>query len=204
MMQSCKKFSGTSFGLTPTDDSHSRRTLTFTIISLHRRVGTGANSTLKRQRNTGILTTPIQSLFSPIAQAGYFSNLVQSHGLMTMSGTWMTHSSSKVSILRSFSFPLFNILSGVCGELEGESIVGASIQGDLFTWCHVEPLSSHPGTVRPPNSGNRSVVTTSLTTRKSSTCVPVKEWNDALRQALDSPNIKIRIVKCTEPIRGCV
>jgi len=39
--------------------------------------------------------------------------------------------------------PLFNILSGVCGELEGEGIVGASIQGDLFMWCHVEQLSSH-------------------------------------------------------------
>jgi hypothetical protein len=116
----------------------------------------------------------------------------------------MTPSSSKVSILRSFSFPLYNFLSGVCGELEGENIVGASIQGDHFTWCHVEPLSSHSGTAHLPSSGNRSAVTASLTTRKSSTCVPVKEWNDALRQALHSPNIKIRIMKCTEPIRGCV
>ena len=109
----------------------------------------------------------------------------------------------------SFIFcPPFNTFSGVCGELEGESIVGAFIQRhpDPFSWCHIEPLSSQSGTMDPSNFGNPSVTTTSST--NSSTCVPVKKWHDALRQALCSPNIsphiKIRIVKCTQPVRGCV
>jgi len=97
------------------------------------------------------------------------------------------------------------IFKSVSGKLEGASVVGASIQDDACSWCHVEPLSSEPGAeaaVDPPNSDDPSVTTTSST--KSSVCVPVTDWHDALRRALHSPDVKIRIIKCIEPARGCV
>jgi hypothetical protein len=118
---------------------------------------------------------------------------------------------SETLIFKSLPFAFFfpflpiNIVSGVSGKLEGASIVGASIQDDACSWCHVEHLSSEPGAeaaVDPPNSDNSSVKTTSST--KSSVCVPVTDWHDALRRALHSPDVKIRIIKCIEPARGCV
>jgi len=93
-------------------------------------------------------------------------------------------------------FFYFDIFSGVCGKLEGESIVGASIQHSFCSWCHVEHLASEPGiaAVRPNQSS------------PSNNCVSVKKWIYELRQALPSqsnPNVKILISKCTEPTRGC-
>jgi len=95
------------------------------------------------------------------------------------------------SLLLPFTVTQF---SGIDGKLESEHIVGASIQGYLYSWCHLGPPSSLPGvgaTVDPPNSG------TSLT--DSSDCVPVDDWNAKLREALHSPDTKILIKGCS----GC-
>jgi hypothetical protein len=92
-------------------------------------------------------------------------------------------------------FLILSPLSGVCGELWSEDIVKASIlQDDLYSSFHVEPLLTQPGvaaTVNPPKSGSSPT--------HSSTCVPVQDLNDALRQTLHSPNIKILIKRCS----GC-
>jgi len=88
------------------------------------------------------------------------------------------------------------IFKSVCGRLEGEDIVGASIQHSLYSWCHVEHLASEPGIA--------AVLPSQISPLNN--CVSVKKWIYELRQVLLSqshPNVKIRISKCTEPTRGC-
>ena len=102
------------------------------------------------------------------------------------------------SMCLAFRFVLyFDIFSGVCGKLECEGgIVRTSIQHNLCSWCHVEHLSSEPGTaVVQPNQSS-----------PSNNCVLVEKWIHELRRVLpwqNNSNVKIRISKCTEPTRGC-
>jgi hypothetical protein len=99
----------------------------------------------------------------------------------------------------------FDTLSGVCGKLEGEGIVGASVQHHHGSWCHVEHLPSGPG-VQPimVQSDTDGPSETMRSTTSPLTCVSVMAWKDALREALRSPHVKIRISICTQPARGCV
>jgi len=97
------------------------------------------------------------------------------------------------------------IFKSVCGKLEGEGIVGTSVQHHLYSWCHVEHLPSGPGvqpTMVQSDTGTPPEMMRSTTSPL--TCVLVTGWKDALREALHSPHVKIRIKICTEPARGCV
>lgn len=151
---------------------------------------------LRRLRKIGIPTTLNRSVFSPTHQVAYFSNFVIKHGRLTMFGVRTGRSFSKVSALLFFFLLYFDTFSGVCGRLEGEGIVRASVEHNPSSRCHVEHLASEPGMamVRPNQSS------------PSNNCVSVDKWIHELRQTLFSQNkqnSKIRISKCTKPTRGC-
>ena len=103
MIQSCKKFFGTSVGSHPRGVLLSPRTLTFTTNFLHQKIRTGVDSTLRRSRKIGIPTTRNQFVFSPISRVAYFSNFVVIHERLTTCGTRVRRSFSEVSALLSFS-----------------------------------------------------------------------------------------------------
>ena len=87
----------------------------------------------------------------------------------------------------------FDVFSGICGKLESEVIVGASLQRHLYSWCHVVLLPGMAVDRRDQSS-------------PSNNCVLVEKWIHELRQALLSQrnsNVKIRISKCTQPSHGC-
>jgi hypothetical protein len=86
-----------------------------------------------------------------------------------------------------FFFFHSDILSDVCGKLECESSVGKSIRGECFFWCRVEPLPSQPVVNSPV------LPLTPAWTR-------VGDWKQAVRHALSSPDIKIRITDSEIPL----
>jgi len=87
----------------------------------------------------------------------------------------------------------FDVFSGVCGQLESEVIVGASLQRHLYSWCHV--------VLQPGMAVDRRDQS-----NPSYNCVSVEKWIHEVRQALLSQrnsNVKIRISKCTQSLHGC-
>ncbi|KAI0285696.1 hypothetical protein BC826DRAFT_1178943 [Russula brevipes] len=84
------------------------------------------------------------------------------------------------------------IFKDVCGKLEGESIVGVSLQGKNCLWCHVELPGVGPAMAMvSPNSSSPPSMTTSSTDTPA--WEEVEDWKVPIQQAMDSPNVKIRI-----------
>jgi hypothetical protein len=89
----------------------------------------------------------------------------------------MGPSFSKVVVFYSFLSPS-EIISGVCGRLCSENIIGALLQGGPCFWCIVE--SPPPQAAPPSHAWN-----------------PVQDWKEAIHQLFDLPNMKIRITENT-------
>jgi hypothetical protein len=94
----------------------------------------------------------------------------------------------------SSSFHFFNdILLDVCGKLEGESIVQASIQGEPDSWYLEEPPLSP--TSPPEVSPNRSSPSPNMTASPTNSVAdgPFQDWREPFRQGLVSPDANVRI-----------
>jgi len=96
-----------------------------------------------------------------------FDNVWRTNGIFIFKGRRLAFYSSRSPV---------DVFSDVCGKLDGESIVGAPIQGRPCKWCRIEPLPSRPEVWE-----------------------PVRDWRDAIQYVLDSQDIKIRITIFTEP-----
>jgi hypothetical protein len=179
MLQICKKFFGT-FAVTHLavkNVSLLQKTLTFTSIIAFpsdRQTHTMMDSPLTRWI---IIRMLITYMFSLISLVEYFSNAVKNHGLSTTSGERTGFLFSKAGIWHFFSsLSPVDIFSDVCGKLDGESIVGAPIQGKPCKWCRIEEsLPSQP-----------------------EVWVPIQDWRDAILHVLHSQDTKIRITIVTE------
>jgi hypothetical protein len=133
-------------------------------------------------------------VFSLISLAGYILKLIRIRGLLATSGYQMTLSFSKVRELLFFQpSPFFHRLLDVCGKLEGESIVQASIQGAPNLWCLEEPplLPASPQADSP--SRNTPPPITTASTTDSTADGPFQDWREPIRQGLISPHANIRI-----------
>jgi len=93
------------------------------------------------------------------------------------------------------------IFKDVCGKLEGERIVGASLQGKNCWWCHVELPGVGPAMVSPNSSSPPSMTTSSTDTPAWE---EVEDWKVPIQQAMDSPNAKIRITHLDLSAVTCV
>jgi hypothetical protein len=92
-------------------------------------------------------------------------------------------------------FSLPDTLPDVCGRLEGESIVGAAIEGTPNLWCIEERPLSLPS--HPPPSPNRSRPSESLivtaTQITSAEGILIWDWREPIRRMLRSRDVNIRI-----------
>ena len=86
-----------------------------------------------------------------------------------------------------------NILSDVCGKLEGESIVGKDIQDALKLWYFQEPSLSP--TTRSPLSPIRDSPSPTLaeTPTNSAPGTPIGDWREPIHQMLQLANVNINI-----------
>ena len=86
-------------------------------------------------------------------------------------------------------------LSDVCGKLEGESIVGAAIQGIPNVWCFEEPRQSPASQPALSPSNRNSLSPTTTTTRiTSEEGMLIPDWREPIRRMLQSrDDINIRI-----------
>ena len=103
----------------------------------------------------------------------------------------------KSQCLSFLFFPLADLFSGICGKLESERIVGASIRGSC-KWCYVGPLPSQrpvESAVDLLNSPSTSAITTD-----TPAWVPVADWRQAVLHVLHSQDIKIRITIVVPPV----
>jgi hypothetical protein len=99
-----------------------------------------------------------------------------------------------------FLFSLVDFISGVCGKLEGERIVGALIEGRSW-WFQTESLPFQhqvESAVDLPNPPSTSAIPTSTTDTPA--WVPVEDWRKVISYLLPSQDIMIRIKIVTEPI----
>ena len=94
-------------------------------------------------------------------------------------------------------FSLSDTLLDVRGRLEGESVVGAAIEGIPNLWCFEErPLSLasesprrlHFHLIR--NSPSLTVTATQIT---SAAGILIRDWREPIRRMLRSPDVNIRI-----------
>lgn len=106
----------------------------------------------------------------------------------------------------SFSFLFFSsallnlLLSGVCGRLEGERVVGRHIDGNSYRYRE-EPLPSQyedESADVSSNSSSTSAMTTS--TIDTSAWEPVTDWKDTLSRVINSHDIRIRVEIVIGPV----
>lgn len=173
------KFFGTSVVATGTV-SLSQKTHTFTIVfPTHRRIQPGMSS-LSQLKTIGIKT---QYMFLLISRVGYSSNVISIGELLTTSGEYTGFSCLKVSVFLSVFLPS-DILSGTCGRLGNEKIVGKFIQGRPCFWCLVESPPPQPagGPVAIP---------------QDHVWKQLQDWREAIHILLTSEarDIKIRIAE---------
>ena len=93
-----------------------------------------------------------------------FGNVWLPNDALIFKGTWITPS----------NLSPFNVSPDVCGKLEGESIVGAPMQGSPKVRYRVEPL-------RPSTSTN------------AAPWEPLQDWREPIRRTLNSENTSISI-----------
>lgn len=102
---------------------------------------------------------------------------------------------SRTTFLSTLPPPRFfsHHLLDVCGKLEGESIVQASIQGAHNLWYLEEPPLSpgSPQAVSPNRNTPPRTITTSTT--NSTADGPFRDWREPIRQGLISSHADIRI-----------
>jgi hypothetical protein len=129
------------------------------------------------------------SVFSPISQAGCFCiptrvhlKLIRIRGLLATSGYQIRLSFSKVRRL-PFLRHLVDVILDICGKLEGESIVHASIPCTPNSW-YLEELrlsqTSLPAIFPSPSA----ITTASLIT--SGLGGPFEDWREPIRKGLIS------------------
>ena len=102
-------------------------------------------------------------------------------------------------------FSLPDILPDVCGRLEGESIVGAAIEGIPNVWCFEElPLSpaSHPAPLSPVRFLPSKLLVMTATQITSAEGVLIRDWREPIRRMLQSRDVNIRITDKPSPKRG--
>jgi hypothetical protein len=140
-----------------------------------------------------------RSAFLPISLAGYFSKPIRiRRGLLATSGYQTMLSFSKVRQLRLRLHSLFlTAFPDVCGKLEGESIVQASIQDVSKLWYLEEPPSplsplSPTSLSTSPISPLSTVTASSINSAASDT---FQDWRQPIRQGITlDTNICIRAV----------
>jgi hypothetical protein len=123
-------------------------------------------------------------VFSPISLVGYILEAIRIRGPLATLGTKRGHYSQRfVNYIFLFLF-LFCFLDGfpdVCGKLEGENIVQASIQDASNLWYLEEPPLSPTSLPTSPYSP-LSTVTTSSTYSASNGSF--QDWREPIRQGL--------------------
>ena len=135
------------------------------------------------------------SLITRNMQAGCFLKLQGKCGLLAMPGKRTTPLFSKVHGFLCFLFVLSDPFPDVCGRLEGESIVGAAIEGTPNLWCFEErPVflvsESHP-TLSP--NWYRPSLTATATQITSAKGILIRDWREPIRRMLQSRDVNIRI-----------
>ena len=118
------------------------------------------------------------------------------HGLLATFGSRSVPLYSKVHAFSCSHLLASDILSDVCGKLEGESIVGADIQDAPNLWWFEEPspspTSQSPDRSKPPST---TAPTTSPTLLSGN-------WTDPIRRMLHSFDVNIRISARTPTTSG--
>jgi hypothetical protein len=106
-------------------------------------------------------------------------------------------------VIRLPPVPCFSSFLDVCGKLEGEKIVQASIQGTPDMWYLEEPSISP--TDPPPVSPNQNSLLPTMTASSTNSVVdgPFRDWREPIRQGLTSSYTDIRIKAFSTPNRPC-
>ena len=164
------------------------------MLSPHLRKHTEVNSERARFRLFGIRGSA-SSLITRNMRAGCFLKLQGWCGFLATPGKRTTPLFSKVHGLLCFLFVLSDTLPDVCGRLEGESIVGAAIEGIPNLWCFEErPLflvsDSHP--THSPNWYRPSLTATAAQIT-SAEGILIRDWREPIRRMLRSRDVNIRI-----------
>ena len=120
--------------------------------------------------------------------------LVRRSGLLAMSGFQVMPLFSEVCTFLLLCFLYSNILSDVCGKLEGESIVGKDIQDALKLWYFQEPsLSPTSRSPLSPIRDSPSPTVTETPTNSTPGTPIVGDWREPIHQMLRSVNVSINI-----------
>jgi hypothetical protein len=96
----------------------------------------------------------------------------------------------KGSYLSVFIFSFPNILSDVCGKLEGENIIGSAIKNTPNLWCFVESSLSNTSWPSLPDRSSPSPATTA-TPVTSPTGALLGDWREPILRMLRSPGVNI-------------
>ena len=125
--------------------------------------------------------------------AVFMWTLVRRSGLLAMSGSQVMPLFSEVCTFLLLCFLHSNILSDVCGKLEGESIVGKDIQDALKLWYFQEPSLSP--TTRSPLSPIRDSPSPTVTETPTNSApgTPIGDWREPIHQMLQLANVNINI-----------
>ena len=90
-------------------------------------------------------------------------------------------------------YSLSDTLIDTSGTLEGESIVGETIQGIPNLWCFEEPplsLASQPALSPNRNGPSITVTATRITSAEG---ILIWDWREPIRRMLQSRDVNIRI-----------
>ena len=139
---------------------------------------------------------------SPISRDVCTSKLNRIPALLAIFGYRTVPSFSKVCALPSFTFFASHVFSDVCGKLEGDSIVGASIEGTPNTWYRevLPPSPTSPSGVRPATVPSPPPIIT-----ESRINSLAGDWRELVLQAVGCENTNIRIsTKAPELLEGRV